>query len=107
MTTEIIVALITSVFASTGLWSMVSYSIQKRNEKKDGLTRLVLGLAHEQIIGLCLMYIRRGSISKDEYEDLIKYLYTPYRDCGGNGTVERLVEEVKKLPISEEGAAYG
>lgn len=102
MRAEVIIALITSVFASTGLWSLISWAIQRKADKKDNLTRLVLGLAHEKIITLCMKYIKRGSITKDEYDDLIKYLYTPYKDCGGNGTVERVVEEVKKLPIVED-----
>lgn len=102
MRPEIIIALITSVFASTGLWSFVSWAVQRKAEKKDNLTRLVLGLAHEKIIALCMEYIKRGSITKNEYDDLIKYLYTPYKDCGGNGTAERVVDEAKKLPIVED-----
>ena len=102
MRPEIIIALITSVFASTGLWSLMSWAVQRKAEKKDNLTRLVLGLAHEKIITLCMEYIKRGSITKDEYNDLMKYLYTPYKECGGNGTGERFIEEVKKLPIVED-----
>lgn len=102
MRTEIIIALITSVFASTGLWSLISLSIQRRTNRKDNLTRLVLGLAHEKIITLSMKYIKRGNITKDEYDDLMKYLFSPYKDCGGNGTAERIIEEVKKLPIVEE-----
>lgn len=102
MKPEIIIALITSVFASTGLWSLISWAVQRKADKKDNLTRLVLGLAHEKIISLCMKYIKRGSITKDEYDDLMKYLYTPYKDCGGNGTGERVIEEAKKLPIVED-----
>lgn len=106
MRPEIIIALITSVFASTGLWSFVSWAVQRKAEKKDNLTRLVLGLAHDRIVYLCIKYIKAGSITKNEYEDLIKYLFDPYEACGGNGTAKRLIEEVKKLPISQE-EGYG
>lgn len=101
MRTEIIVALITSIFASSGLWSLVSWKIQKNTSKKDNLTRLVLGLAHEKIITLSMKYIKRGYITKDEYDDLMKYLFAPYEECGGNGTAKRIIDEVKKLPIKE------
>jgi hypothetical protein len=29
----------------------------------------------------------------------LTYLYIPYKALGGNGTIDRLVEEMKKLPI--------
>lgn len=101
MRVEIIVALITSVFASTGLWSLISWAIQRKAQKKDDLTRLILGLGHDRIIHLCVKYIKRGYITKDEYEDLMKYLFDPYTKLGGNGTAERLITEVKSLPIRE------
>lgn len=62
---------------------------------------MLLGLGHDRIVYLCMKYIDRGWISSDEYEDLIKYLYTPYVGLKGNGTAERLINEVKKLPIKK------
>lgn len=99
MSTEVIVSLVVSVFASSGLWSLITFLIQRREEKKNNLTKLVLGLAYDKIVNNCMKYIKRGSITKDEYEDLIKYLYKPYVNEGGDGTAERLVAEVGKLPI--------
>ncbi len=96
---EIIVTLVVAAFASSGLWSFVMYMVQRRNTKKDAVTRLILGLAYRQIMESCMEYIKRGSITKDEYEDLIKYLFAPYKELGGDGTAERLVGEVQKLPI--------
>ena len=46
-----------------------------------------------------LEYIQQGWISKDDYENLHDYLYIPYRNMGGNGTAERVMKEVEKLPI--------
>lgn len=105
MSAELIIGLIASVFASTGMWSLISWAIQRRSQKKDNLTKLILGLGHDRIIHLCIKYIKRGYITKDEYEDLMKYLYEPYTGLGGNGTAEKLVGEVKKLPIKE--GSYG
>lgn len=96
---EIIVAIIVATLASSGLWSLVLYLIQRKDTRKDALTKLMLGLAYREITVSCLEYINRGSVTKDEYEDLIKYLFTPYKELGGNGTAERLVGEVQKLPI--------
>ena len=59
-----------------------------------------MGLAHTRILTLCGQYIERGFITPEEYEDLVTYLYTPYIEMGGNGTVKRMMEnEINKLPI--------
>jgi hypothetical protein len=92
---QILVAVSVAVIGSNGLWAFM----QSRRDKKDAKTRMILGLGHDRIIYLCIRYIERGWISNDEYEDLVKYLYGPYKEMGGNGTAEKLMNEVKKLPI--------
>ena len=92
---KFIVAVILAFIASSGFWGIILYRMQK----KDNLTKLVLGLAHQEIIRTCLVYIQRGYITKDEYEDLFKYLYKPYEALGGNGTAGKFIAEVEKLPI--------
>lgn len=72
---------------------------------------MLIGLAHDRIIYLGLKYIERGWITKDEYENLIDYLYVPYDKLGGNGSAQRIINEVKKLPIKvisleERGELY-
>ena len=97
----LVVTLIASVFGSTGIWSIVLHGIQKRDQNKSATTRLLLGLGYREIVKSCMEYMQRVAITKDEYEDLLKYLYKPYVELGGNGTAERLVAEVQKLPIVE------
>lgn len=92
---QLAVTVICSVLASSGFWAWM----QSRRDKKDAKTKMILGLGHDRIVSLAMEYIERGWISQDEYEDLNKYLYQPYREMGGNGTAERLMTEVKKLPI--------
>ena len=89
------ILIICSVLASSGLWAF----IQSRLDRKDAKSRMILGLGHDRLMFLCSRYIERGWISNDEYEDLTKYLYKPYQDMGGNGTVERLMNEIRNLPI--------
>lgn len=60
---------------------------------------MLLGLAHDRIIVLGMDYVTRGYILNDEFEDLLEYLYNPYAELGGNGSAERVINEVKKLPI--------
>ena len=92
---QILVAVAAAVLGSNGLWAYM----QSRREKDDAKTKMILGLGHDRIVYLCMHYIDRGWISNDEFEDLNKYLYTPYKDMGGNGTVKKLMEEVGKLPV--------
>ena len=84
-----------SVIASSGFWGfMIKY-----RDGNDAKTKLLLGLAHDRIIHLGMGYLERGWVTKDEYEDFIKYLYAPYSEFGGNGLADKVVQEVKTLPI--------
>lgn len=77
----------------------------KKMEKQDdslSLIKIALrGLGHDRILYLAQKYIERGYLSKAEYENLHDYLYKPYKDLGGNGVAEKLMNEVNKLPIRE------
>ncbi len=95
---QMVITVLCSVLASSGFWAW----LMNRRDKKDKNAKMILGLGHDRIIFLALKYIDRGWISSDEYEDLNKYLYRPYVEMGGNGTAERLMNEVKKLPIRTE-----
>ena len=97
-----IMASVGSVLASTGFWTYM----QKRDVRKGATTQLLLGLAHDRIIFLGMGYLERGWLSKDEYEDYMKYLVKPYSAFGGNGLAEKVVEDVKKLPIQRSNQTY-
>lgn len=92
---QMIVTIVCSVLASSGFWAF----IQKKNENKDVKSQMLIGLAHDRIIFLGMAYIERGWINQDEYENLYDYLYKPYKKMGGNGSAERVMTEVNKLPI--------
>lgn len=92
---QILVAIFGSVMASSGLWAL----IQKRMERKDVRTQLLIGLAHDRIVHLGMYYIDRGYIMQDEFENLHDYLYLPYQKMGGNGTAKRVMEELSRIPL--------
>lgn len=89
-----VVTAIVSVLASSGFWAYW----QKRQEDKSARTRLLVGLAHDRIVQSGMYYINRGWLSADEYENLYDYLFKPYKELGGNGTAERVMERLKGLP---------
>lgn len=92
---EFVVSVIVAMLASSGLWAF----LQKRYEKKDLKTQMLLGIGHDLIISRGLDYIHRGWITEDEYENLHDYLYKPYAALGGNGTAKRVMDEVQKLEL--------
>lgn len=92
----IVAGIITSLITSQGLWAHLSTKWQKDSAESE----LLRGLAHTRIMSLCEKYIERGWITPEEYEDLITYLYHPYLELGGNGTVQKMVDnEINRLPI--------
>ena len=93
---DVAIIILTTILASAGFWAFVSKFLDKKSAK----SKMILGLGHKAIVDEAMCYIKRGSISRDEYEDLYKYLYKPYKEMGGNGTVERIMKEIDKLPIS-------
>ena len=92
---QIVLTIISSVLASSGLWAYIT----KRLEKKDVKTEMLIGLGHDRIMYLGMSYIERGWITSDECENLYEYLYKPYEKMGGNGSAKRIMSEVNKLPI--------
>lgn len=92
---QMIVTIVGSVLASSGLWAV----ILKRMEKKDAKTELLIGIAHDRIMFLGSSYLDRGYITRDEYENLHEYLYNPYKKAGGNGSAEHMMKLVDKLPM--------
>ena len=92
---DIILAIVSSLLASSGLWA---YVFKKRNTR-DAQNDMLIGLGHDRIMYLGMHYIKQGWISSEEYENLSKYLFEPYRALGGNGSAERIMKEVDKLTI--------
>ena len=91
------ISIVVAALASTGLWTFIS----KRMDAQDARSRMILGLGHDRILALCAEYLTRGYVTRTEYENLDKYLYKPYIDLGGNGTVQHMKAQVDKLPIKE------
>jgi hypothetical protein len=99
MDKEIIIAIIASVFGSTGFWALITAIWQTQSKKRSAESKLLLGLAHDRICFLGSEFIKRGYVTRDEFENLHDYLFLPYQEMGGNGTAAKIMEDVKKLPI--------
>ena len=93
---ELVVTVVTAVFASSGFWALIDRQKNRSNLSK----KLLIGLAHDRIVFLSLKYIQRGCITQEEHENLSVFLYSPYVQMGGNGSAQRLMDEVNRLPIT-------
>lgn len=102
MLEAIVGALVTLVPATVALVGVVKRRIRISDESRNEMIALLMGLAQNRIVHQGLEYLERGFITKDEYQDLRKYLFEPYRSIGGNGTVERIMHAVERLPFREE-----
>lgn len=94
---QMTLTVVCSVIASSGFWAYIS----RRTDRKDVKTEMLIGLGHDRIVYLGMVYIERGYITQDEYENLYEYLYRPYEKMGGNGSAQRIMNEVNKLPIQK------
>lgn len=108
----IITAVIAGVCGS-GVTGLIQFLITRHDKKEDDskekldvllkkvqqTQNAVLGLDHDRLFYLCQKYIEKQEITKEEYENLYKYIYKPYTEMGGNGTGERLMKEVSNLHI--------
>lgn len=94
-----VIAVISGVF---GLSNLVMFLIQRHDKNKNNPeSNMILGLGHDIIITKGEQYIHRGWLTRDEYENLNDYLYKPYLEMGGNGTAQKIMKEVDKLPLRE------
>lgn len=57
----------------------------------------IAGLEHDRIIHVGAGHLKEGHITWDEYDDIRKYLYEPYKKLGGNGTAEDIMEKLKGM----------
>lgn len=95
---DVLIAVICSLIASSGFWAY----FQKKMDCNTAANAMLIGLGHDRIMYLAGSYIERGWITSDEYENLYTYLYSPYKKMGGNGSADRIMREVDKLPIHKE-----
>lgn len=94
---QIVTPIVVAIFASNGFWTVV----QQRKDDKSARTKLIMGLGTDKIFYLGGRYIERGYITRAEYADFRRYFYDPYKELGGNGLAEKVMNEINKLPLKE------
>jgi len=98
---DTVITIIVAVFGSTGFWALITGVWQAKTKKKSAESKLLLGLAHDRICFLGSEFIKRGYVTRDEFENLHDYLFLPYQEMGGNGTAQKIMKDVERLPMKE------
>ena len=98
---QILIITIPALFASQGIWSLILYQVQKKNEKKDLRTKADLVILHDLVYRYCCKAIMLGHTFFDEFDN-ISSLYEVYAAIGGNGTGKKIFEEYCKLPKKKQ-----
>lgn len=93
---EIVLAILgSSALASliSGIFSLAS----NRKKQESGVEAGVQILLYDRIKHLGTKYIEKGSIGYDEYEDLIRMHNVYHTALNGNGFLDELMAQVRKL----------
>lgn len=100
LTEATLIAVISGIF---GLSNLIMFLIQRHDQKSKSRPeyKMILGLGHDVIVTKGEAYLKRGWLTRDEYENLNDYLYKPYLEMGGNGTAQKIMKEIDKLPFRE------
>lgn len=101
-----VIALVSALLGASGLWAYISKRLDakmaltnKHEQDRKAERNLLVGLAHDRIMCLGMTYIDRGYITREEYENINDYLFIPYEKCGGNGSAQKIMHEVRELPL--------
>lgn len=96
-----VVSTIISTTLGIAIGALAAFMRAKKKDA-DASGQMLRGLGHDRIIYLGERYVQRGGITRSEYENLHDYLYEPYKALGGNGTAEKIMNEVEKLSLIKE-----
>lgn len=90
--------LITTVLSGPGIWAWA----KTRTQRNDSEDKLLLQVAKNQLVSQGRVYLKRGYITMDEYEEY-ESEYMVYSNLGGNGLARRIFEQVDELPMMPNG----
>lgn len=99
-----VTSIVIACLGSSGLTAIVLAILQRRWSCQDKQDALVAGLKvltvdRVRYLGRC--YILDGKISLEDRENL-EEMHTAYKSLGGNGHLETIMSEVRRLPVKGE-----
>lgn len=105
MKTEILIAILGSGVLSTLISGLFTF-LQSRSVAKNATASGVKAVLQDRIKWLGRQHIKRGCVTFEDLEDLIK-MHEVYHDkLEGNGYLDKVMSEVKALPVVERYEEY-
>ena len=108
LTTTQIITIIGFIFASNGFWAFLTSRSQRKKVNLEKIEQDIeiqkksnKALLHDRLTEVCLVCIKRKYVTPNEMDN-VEYMFKPYEELGGNGTVKKLVKDVRKLPVRED-----
>lgn len=86
--------ILSAVFGAPGLWAFV----KTKTDQNNNAAKLLLSVSKNQLTALGRVYLERGYITMDEYEEY-EAEYKIYTSLGGNGLARRIFKQVDELPM--------
>lgn len=91
---SIVITATAAILASTGFWSY----LEVKDTATSARVNLLKGIGYYALNQSALQKLEEGYITPEQYTEMYRYLYEPYIALGGNGSAERLMELVSRLP---------
>lgn len=80
-----------AVIASGGFWAF----LEKVRGSKRAEHELLMGMARNMMMDQATKYLSRGNwITCVEYDNLVKYMYTPYAKAHGNHGMDKVIDDI-------------
>lgn len=100
---ELLATSLVTILGSSGIWGYITV----KHTKARTSDRLLRGISQHLITQEGRRLIEKGYVTPSEYTNMHRGLYKPYKQAGGNGLAEKIINEVDKLPIRDvEGKPY-
>lgn len=100
-------------FAVKNLYKKIKTDREEEKKKREAeskeqeiIKQGVLAILHDRLYQGCQFFLKRGSISVPDLDNL-EYLYNSYHALGGNGTGTELYTRCKALPIIPNSDTQG
>ena len=96
-----VTSIVIACLGSSGLTAIVLAILQRRwscHDKQDALVAGLKVLTVDRVRYLGRCYILDGKITLEDRENL-EEMYTAYKSLGGNGHLETIMSEVRRLPV--------
>lgn len=94
---QMMITIITSVLASSGLWAFIQNIIIKRQQSKSAIAIALQCLLRDRIMQAEKFYKKQGYCDPDDKTNL-EHMYSAYKALGGNDVAHKAYDNIVNLP---------